>query len=35
VLKHEEGKMKRVEILNQRVVFADVFKFEEATLRFC
>src|SRR5260221_11506655 len=26
--------MKRVEILNQRVVFDDVFKIEEATLRF-
>jgi hypothetical protein len=29
-----EGKMKRVEILNQRVVFDDVFKIEEVTLRF-
>jgi nudix-type nucleoside diphosphatase (YffH/AdpP family) len=34
VLKHEEGKMKRIEILNQRVVFDDVFKIEEVTLRF-
>jgi nudix-type nucleoside diphosphatase (YffH/AdpP family) len=34
VLKQVEGKMKRVEILNQRVVFDDVFKIEEATLCF-
>src|SRR5258707_3144681 len=34
VLQQEEGNMKRVEILNQRVVFDDVFKIEEATLRF-
>jgi nudix-type nucleoside diphosphatase (YffH/AdpP family) len=30
----EEAYMKRVEILNQRIVFDDVFKIEEATLRF-
>src|SRR5258708_13282850 len=34
VLQQEEGHMKRVEILNQRIVFDDVFKIEEATLRF-
>jgi nudix-type nucleoside diphosphatase (YffH/AdpP family) len=34
VLKQEEGNVKRVEILNQRVVFDDAFKIEEATLRF-
>jgi nudix-type nucleoside diphosphatase (YffH/AdpP family) len=34
VLQQEEGHMKRVEILSQRIVFDDVFKIEEATLRF-
>jgi nudix-type nucleoside diphosphatase (YffH/AdpP family) len=33
-LKQKEGNMKRVEILSQRLVFDDVFKIEEAILRF-
>src|SRR5258708_28566845 len=34
VLQQEEGHRRHVEILNQRIVFGDVLKMGEATLRF-